>query len=54
MSLTDPFKFWIRAATSDQPLVRQSKFHQAHQRPSSTSTQQEHRATHALNQKAHS
>jgi hypothetical protein len=34
---TDPFRVWIPAATSDQPLVRQSECHQARQRPSSTS-----------------
>jgi hypothetical protein len=36
---TDPFRVWIPATTSDQPLVRQSECHQARQRPSSTSTQ---------------
>ena len=54
MALTDPFRVWIRVATSDQPLVRQSKCHQALQRPSSTLVQQTHQATHALHQKAHS
>ena len=53
MASTDPFKVWIPAATSDQPLVRQSECHQASQRPSSTLAQQTHRATYALHQKAH-
>jgi hypothetical protein len=48
---TDPFRVWIPAATSDHPLVRQSECHQARQRPSSTSVQQTHRATHALHPK---
>jgi hypothetical protein len=54
MASTDPFIVWILVATSNHPLVRQSECHQARQRPSSTSTQQTHRATHALHQKAHS
>jgi hypothetical protein len=37
---TNPFRVWIPATTSDQPLVRQSECHQAHQRPNSTSMQQ--------------
>jgi hypothetical protein len=37
---TNPFRVWIPATTSDQPLVRQSECHQARQRPSSTSVQQ--------------
>ena len=54
MASTDPFRVWIQAYASDQLLVRQSEFHQARQRPSSTSAKQAHRATHALHQKAHS
>jgi hypothetical protein len=54
MASTDSFRVWILAATSDQPLVRQSECHQARQIPSSTSAQKTHRATHALHQKAHS
>jgi hypothetical protein len=36
---TNIFRVWISAVASDHPLVRQSKFHQDHQRPSSTSAQ---------------
>jgi hypothetical protein len=30
---TDPFRVWIRVATSDQPLVRKSKCHKSRQIP---------------------
>jgi hypothetical protein len=40
MASTDSFIVWPPAAASEQPSVRQSECHQAHQRPSSTSTQQ--------------